>query len=152
MKKYMIELFCAALSVVSIPLLVVDKPMINYSNEIGKIELSETEEQGEITENISYDKFVYKNLETRNIFSPNGSYRSTDGKELLSAEPYRFIGVFVSGQKKAVFMKDTGDVIILNTGDKMEDGSIISKIENMSVKLEKDEKIIEHRIFKLENE
>ena len=106
-----------------------------------------------IIENISYDKLVYNNLEARNIFSPNGSYRSTAGKELLSAEPYRFIGVFVSSkQKKAVFIKDTGDVIVLNAGDKIEDGSVVSSIENMSVTLEKDEKVIEHRIFKLENE
>ncbi len=152
MKKYRIDLFCVVLFFVSIPLLVVDKPEINYNNEIIKVELSETEEQGEITESIAYNKPVYKNLETRNIFSPDGSYRSTDGKELLSAGPYRFIGVFESGQKKAVFMKDTGDVIILNEGDKIEGGFSISSIKNMSVKLEKDDKVIEYRIFKLEGE
>lgn len=151
-KKYRIDLFCAALSVVSIPLLVVNKPVINYSEEISKIELLETGGQEKIVENISYDKSDYKNIETRNIFSPNGSYGSAEGKEILTEKPYRLIGVFISGQKRAVFMKDTGDIIILNAGDKLEDGSVVYSIENLSVKLKKNDNVVEYRIFKLENE
>lgn len=153
MKKYRMEFPCVVLIILVFFLFAVDRPEINYNNKISKRKLSETEEQGEIIESIAYNKSVYKNLEDRNIFSPDGTYRSSDGGgELLPSKPYHFIGVFESGQKKAVFMKDTGDVIILNEGDMIEGGFFISSIKKMSVKLEKDGKVIEHRIFKLENE
>ena len=153
------EFLCVVLIILVFSLFAVEKPEINYDNEISKKELPETGGQEKIIENISYDKLDYQNIETRNIFSPDGLYKLPeakgklyDKKGELSDKKYRFIGVFEAGQKKAVFMKNTGDVIILNEGDKIEGGFFISGIKNMSVKLEKDDKVIEHRIFKLENE
>ncbi len=152
----MIDLFCVALSIIFIPLLVVGKHMINNSNEI-KMELSETGGQEKIIGNTSYDKLDYKNIETRNIFSPDGLYKLPEAKEKLDNKGklhdkiYRFIGVLESGQKSAVFIKEEGDIITLKTGDRLEDGAVISGIENLSVRLEKDNEVIEHRIFKLED-
>jgi hypothetical protein len=130
----------------------VDRPEINYNKEISKTELSQTEKQEYLSASTIHNEWDYSNIEGRNIFSPDGSYKFAEGEGKLNYEPYRFIGVIESGQKRAVFMKEKGGVITLKIGDRLEDEAVISSIENLSVKLEKDEKVIEHKIFKLENE
>ncbi len=156
-KKYMIDLLCITFSAVSIPMLMVGKPEINYDKKIRKIELSQTERQKDIDVNSVHYEREYGNIEDRNIFSPDGLYKLPElkgklyNKGKLNDKIYRFIGVLESGQKKAVFIKYTGDIVILKIGDKLEDNSVITGIDNLSVRLKKGSKEIEHKIFNLED-
>ena len=152
MKKYITDFLFAALLLVIFPLFVVGRPDINYNVVTSIVETLEVETHEDLSVSKVKNKRKYSNIKERNIFSPDGSYKTIEGKKKSDYEAYRFIGVVISGQKRAVFIKENGNIVSLKTGDKLEDGSVISSIENLSVKLKKNDKVVEYRIFKLENE
>lgn len=153
-KKYLIEFLCIILSIIPILLFTVDKPVVNYSIETDEIELPQTGEKENIVQYVSYDGAGYKNIESRNIFSQDGSYGSVSSyrtaKKKIPDRPYDLIGVFVSEQKKAVLKKYTGKIITSKIGDKLDGGFVVTGINDISVKLEKGNKEMELNIFKIE--
>lgn len=152
-KKYLIEFLCIILFVIPILLFTVDKPVVNYRMETGEIELPQTGEKENIVQEVYYDGAGYKNIESRNIFSQDGSYGSVSSyatKKKIPDRPYDLIGVFVSEQKKAVLKEYTGKMITSKIGDKLDGGFVVTGIDDISVKLEKNNKEMELKIFKLE--
>ena len=153
-KKHLTDILCAALSMVIIPLIVVDKPAISYNTKITEMETSQAEGQNNTIENV-YDGRNYENIEARNIFSPDGLYKlpeeevkeETAAEEILPETTYSLVGVLVSDRKMAVLKTDTGFTITSKVGDELIDGSIITEIDDLSVKLKKNNKETELKIF-----
>jgi hypothetical protein len=92
-------------------------------------------------------------LKGRNIFAADGSYATagTGMKGPLPENPYTLIGVLRGEEKKAVFRQYTGEIITLTVGKKLIDGSVITRIDNRSVKVKKGKERRELRIFHVEN-
>lgn len=155
--KYLLEFSCIIIPVILISIFTADKPAINYSAEIEKLELSQTEENKDMIQNVSYNKFDYKNIETRNIFSQDGSYGLIGKMAKAPDISYQLLGVFVSNQKRAALMKYTNKVkdpptITAKVGDRLNGGFVVTDINSLSVKLKKGGEEIELKIFELEKE
>ncbi|MGA2318918.1 MAG: hypothetical protein ABSG71_21425 [Thermodesulfobacteriota bacterium] len=90
-------------------------------------------------------------LKERNIFSPDGSYTKSGAglKGPLPENPYTLIGILYGEEKKAVFRDYTGSIIALTVGKKLIDGSVITKIEKLSVQLENEKTKKELKVFDL---
>ena len=151
-KKYGIDLVFLLTFVVSVPWLVIETPKRDGPAATGPIAAS----QGPKAETVATPRSEkgYGRIKARNLFSPDGSYPLAQGLGPSTSpnESYRLVGVLGTGQKKAVLMKSTGEVVFLNEGDKFEDGFVITRIDPLTVGLKKGAKKKELRIFQLEPE
>jgi hypothetical protein len=87
----------------------------------------------------------------RNIFTANGAYTDSDDK-LIPANPYTLLGVIHGGGvTKAVFRDYSGSVVAMAQGQKMIDGSVITRIDDASVQLRKGEEKTELKTFDIPN-
>jgi len=88
-------------------------------------------------------------LKERNIFSPGGSYTMSKAGATASLleSPYTLIGILKGEENKAVFRDHTGSIVTLTVGKKLIDGSVITRIDNLSVEVEKGKEKRELRIF-----
>ena len=97
------------------------------------------------------EAITYSSLKERNIFSADGIYTTkAEGaahKGPLPEKPYGLIGILQGEEKKAVFRDPTGAIVTLTLGKKLMDGSVITRINTVSVELEKGEERRELRIF-----
>jgi len=92
-------------------------------------------------------------LKGRNIFAADGSYAlaGTGMKGPLPENPYTLVGVLRGPEKKAVFREYTGSIVTLTVGNKLIDGAVITRIDNLSVKVKKGKERRELRIFHVDN-
>ena len=91
-----------------------------------------------------------KELMTRNIFTANGAYTDSDNKP-IPANPYTLIGVTQGKETKAIFRDYSGSVVTMTVGQKMIDGSVITRIDSASVQLKKGEEKTELKAFDVPN-
>ena len=89
-------------------------------------------------------------LRARNIFTANGSYTGSDNVP-MRANPYTLVGVTQGRETKAIFRDYKGSVAALTAGQKMSDGSVISRIDGDSVQLKKGEEKTELKVFNVPN-
>ena len=89
-------------------------------------------------------------LRARNIFTASGAYADSDNKP-IPANPYTLIGVIRGGETKAVFRDYSGSVVTMTKGQKMIDGSVITRIDSASVQLRKGEERTELKAFDIPN-
>jgi len=136
-KRYLTDIICILALALFIPILVINRPDISYNEQPVTRHIPGVKEG---TEEKGMEKVArtegFSNIEERNIFSPDGSY-IIKGKTPLTGEFYRLIGILTSGAKKAVFVDYTGEVFILKEGERLYEGSVISRIDNISVTLKK---------------
>jgi hypothetical protein len=94
-------------------------------------------------------------LKERNIFSPYGSYTisgaSLEGPLPQNQNPYSLIGILQGEEKKAVFRDYKGSIITLAVGKKLVDGSVITRIDRLSVVVERGNEKRELKVFDLAN-
>lgn len=91
-----------------------------------------------------------KELKARNIFTASGAYTDADNKP-IPANPYTLIGVTQGKETKAIFRDYTGAVLMMTKGQKMMDGSVITRIDRTSVQLKKGEEKTELKAFDVPN-
>jgi len=91
-----------------------------------------------------------KELKARNIFTANGAYTDADNKP-IPANPYTLIGVTQGKETKAIFRDYSGSVVTMTVGQKMIDGSVITRIDSASVQLKKGEEKTELKAFDVPN-
>lgn len=83
----------------------------------------------------------YAALKERNIFAESGSYAvaAAEKQQTLPENPYQLIAVLKGKQRKAVFREYTGAVVTAAVGKKMIDGFELKTIDNISVKLQREQ-------------
>jgi hypothetical protein len=91
-----------------------------------------------------------RELKARNIFTANGAYTDSDNKP-IPANPYTLIGVTQGKETKAIFRDYGGSVVTMTVGQKMIDGSVITRIDGASVQLKKGEEKTELKAFDVPN-
>ena len=155
-KKRLIDILCIGLFAM-IALLAAEKPVIDLSirpsipipDKRQQRDATIKEETKKVEKEIVRDIVAFKSLKERNIFTPDGSY--TTSKTLLAGplpeNPYTLIATLHGEEKKAVFRDYTGSVITLTVGKKLGDGSIITRIDNLSVEVKKGKEKRELKIF-----
>lgn len=87
----------------------------------------------------------HKELKARDIF--------TDSSNTTVAPPratFTLAGVVYGMEKRAFFRDDTGNVVSVGEGEKLADGSVVKKIDRLSVKAKKGKEEMEYKIFKVE--
>jgi hypothetical protein len=139
-KRYLLDIMVILGLALFIPILVVNRPDIQYTNQTAKQHAFEMKERtGE--KGIQHISKIegFKNIEETNIFSPDGAYTAPKGSAPLSLkEPfYRLAGVLTSGQKRAVIIDSSGEVFTIKEREKLGDGSVVSRIDNTSIVLKK---------------
>jgi hypothetical protein len=156
-KKYLLDILCIT-GVVLIALLVVERPVVNLdlrpsAADKGQLSDAKKEEAEKIPKGIMGDVVAIGVLKERNIFSPDGSYTMSETglKGPLPENPFTLIGILQGEEKKAVFKDYTGAIITLTVGKKLTDGSVITRIEQVSVQLEKGNEKKELKLFDLTN-
>jgi hypothetical protein len=156
--KYFLDIISIVL-VTTIALLATQKPAVDLklrpsSPSIGdKSQLPDVkkEEKEKVQTGIIKEVATLGSLKERNIFSPYGSYVMSGAvlKGPLPENPYTLIGILYGEEKKAVFRDYTGSIIALTVGKKLIDGSVITKIEKLSVQLENEKAKKELKVFDL---
>jgi len=154
--KYFLDIISIVL-VTTIALLATQKPAVDLklrpsSPSIGdKSQLPDAkkEEKERVQKEIVKEVVVLGALKERNIFSPYGSYVMSGAvlKGPLPENPYTLIGVLQGEEKKAVFREYTGTIVTLTVGKKLIDDSIITRIDKLSVVVEKGKEKRELKIF-----
>lgn len=154
-KKYLLDILCIT-GVVMIALLVIERPVVNLNlrpsvADKGQLPDAKKEEAEKIQKGIMRDVVSIGVLKERNIFTPDGSYAmsGTVLKGPLPENPFTLIGILQGEEKKAVFKDYTGAIITLTVGKKLTDGSVITRIEQVSVQLEKGNEKKELKLFDL---
>jgi hypothetical protein len=85
-------------------------------------------------------------IKGKNIFVPSGAYTEPIG-QVLTENPYVLIAVLQGKEKKAVFREQTGNVVTLPVGKSLLDGFVITRIDSVSVQLQKRDQKKELRLF-----
>jgi hypothetical protein len=89
------------------------------------------------------------------LFSAEGKLSmppaAVDPGNAVSKNLYTLIGILTGKEKKAVFKDYKGSVLILATGAKLLDGSVITNIDNSTVSLKKGNEKKELKIFNIYN-
>ncbi|MBF0344109.1 MAG: hypothetical protein HQL06_07745 [Nitrospirae bacterium] len=89
----------------------------------------------------------YKNLSERNIFSPDGKYAPDAAVAAKVVKSYRLVGVLNARQRLAI-LKDNNDAIyIVKESDRLDNGSVLSVIKDLSIVLKDDTGEQELKIF-----
>ena len=155
-KKNFIDTLCIVLFI-AIGILAVERPVIDQnvrSSVATKRQPSDVkkEETKEAERGIIRDVVTYDALKDRNIFAADGKYAivamSGPGmKGPLPENPYTLIGILQGEEKKAVFREHTGSIITLTVGKELIDGSVITRIDNLSVEVKRGKEKRELRIF-----
>jgi len=159
--KYLSDIICVVI-VVILALLTTQRPVIDL---IGRTAVSsrtgvspvipsdvKKEETKNLQKEIVRDVVASKALKDRNIFAADGKYAivamSGPGmKGPLPENPYTLIGILRGEEKKAVFREHTGSILALTVGKELIDGSVITRIDNLSVEVKKGKEKRELRIF-----
>ena len=154
-KKSFLDILCVLL-IASLGFFVFQKPTVDLSPPPSFSEKKEPldirkEDTGEVGAGLIRKALSYNSLKERNIFSADGIYSTKlEGaahKGPLPEKPYGLIGILQGEEKKAVFRDPTGAIVTLTLGKKLMDGSVITRINTVSVELEKGEERRELRIF-----
>jgi hypothetical protein len=149
-KRYLTDIISIAVLVLFIPILVINRPDISYNEQPATRHIPGVKERAEEKGMEKVTRTAgFPHIEERNIFSPDGAY-IIKGKTLLTGASYRLIGVLTSGLKRAVFVDNEGGVFILKEGERLYDGSVISRIDNISVTLKRGKTKRELKIFNIE--
>jgi hypothetical protein len=157
--KYLLDVICAVL-VAIIAVWATQRPAVDLNlrpsmADQGKLPDAQKERKEKGEGGMVRDIVAAKALKERNIFSPDGSYTpagsytksGTAFKGPLPENPYTLIGILHGEEKKAVFRDFTGSLITLTVGKKLVDGSVITHIDKLSVRLKKGQEKRELRIF-----
>ena len=155
-KKYLLDIISIVL-VSTVALLATQKPATDlklrpsFIDDNGKLPDVKKEEKEKVRMGIIKEVVALGSLKERNIFSPDGSYTKSGAglKGPLPENPYTLIGILNGEEKKAVFRDYTGSIIALTVGKKLIDGSVITKIEKLSVQLENEKDKKELKVFDL---
>jgi len=159
-KKYLLDIIVIVL-VSTLALWATQKPAVDLNlrpstGDKGQLPDVKNEAKEKVQEGIVRDVVALGALKERNIFSPDGSYTKSEAvlkgpllKGPLPENPYTLIGILQGEEKKAVFKDYTGSIITLTIGKQLSDGSIIRRIDNFFVEVEKGEEKRELRIFNI---
>lgn len=157
-KKYLLDIISIVL-VSAIAVFATQKPEMDLTlrpssssmSDKSKLPDVKKEEKQEVQKEIVKEVIVLRALKERNIFSPDGGYvKLGEGlKGPLPENPYTLIGILYGEEKKAVFRDYKRSIIVLTTGGKLVDGSIITNIDRLSVELEKGNEKKELKVFDL---
>lgn len=109
----------------------------------------EMADKGPVSALFSRGDVSHMGLNDRNIFSADGRYAqiSAQGKKEVPETAYTLLGVIHGKEKKAVFREYTGAVVSFGRGAGMIDGSVITDIGSLSVKVKKGKAEKEYRIL-----
>jgi hypothetical protein len=83
------------------------------------------------------------------VFSPESASASLSPEDMkkLAANPYKLIGILQGKEKKAVIRDYNNSAVIIGVGEKLNDGSVVTGISDVSVNLKKGNEKIEWKIF-----
>jgi hypothetical protein len=154
--KYLLDIICVVIVVILV-LLTTQRPVIDLIGRTGVSPVIPSEktaikeETKNLQKGIVRDVVTYEALKDRNIFAADGKYAiATSGpgmKGPLPENPYTLIGILRGEEKKAVFRDHTGSILALTVGKELIDGSVITRIDNLSVEVKKGKEKRELRIF-----
>lgn len=155
-KKYFLDILCLFLIAIG-GFFVVQRPTADlilppsFSEKRGPLDRQKEDLPKEKRLELIRETIIYNSLKGRNIFSVDGIYplkmEGAAPRGTLPEKPYTLIGILQGEEKKAVFREHTGAIVTLTIGKKLIDGSVITRINTLSVELERGKEKRELRIF-----
>jgi hypothetical protein len=162
MKKYLADILCIAVVAV-LAVLGVEKAEIKAKvhppgGDRGRPAKVEKKEQEKPAAGIIRSSGTAKVLKERNLFAGPGSPAAgaqagaavggpPGAKITVLQGAYTLIGILNGEQRKAVFRDNSGVVVTLNAGQKLNDGMVITRINERSVELAKGGEKKELKLF-----
>lgn len=91
-------------------------------------------------------------LKERNLFLASEKYASRLGKSSipLSQEPYLLEAILLGQEEQAIFRQNSGELLVLTTGQALVDGAVLVEISPRSVKLKKGGEIVTMMLFDIQ--
>lgn len=139
----------AVLMVTVMAVVLAGKPAMNP----GKLQSPQSHIKVTPIENLKESKVIDRPIEEpdqaikeRNVFSASGTYAESSAQPLPD-NPYTLIAVLQGNEKKAVFRDHNGVVSTLPVGKKLPDEFVITRIDTLSVQLEKRNEQKDLRLF-----
>lgn len=114
--------------------------------------MSKEEKTKKGPEEIIREAGAYKALKERNIFTLEGGGAvpaGSGGPASPSSPAYTLIGILQGEEKRAVFLETGGKVVTVALGKILGDGSVVTRIDDLSVQLEKGKEKRELKVFAL---
>jgi len=153
-KKYAIDILCA-LVIFTVAFLISGKmtidPLVSrsVSPKEKRPDLSKEEKIG--SGEIIRETGGAKALKERNIFTLEGGAvpPGLGGPGSPPGPPYTLIGILQGEEKRAVFLESGGKIVTLAVGKILADGSVVTRIDDLSVQLEKGKEKKELKVFDL---
>lgn len=90
---------------------------------------------------------LYASLEKKNIFSEDGSYEKPKELKKIPEIAYNLLAVLLGKEKRAIMREYTGTMVSVKVGDKLIDDSVVTDIDNLTVRTKKQKTVKEYRIF-----
>jgi hypothetical protein len=154
-KKYLVDILCV-LVVFTGAFLIAERTGIEIPerrtppSKEKRPDLQKEEKKGQASEIIRQtgdaDPFKEKNA----FVAGDGKTVAAGGKAARSSEnPYSLIGILQGGEKRAVFLEPGGKVVALAVGKNLADGSIVTRIDDLSVQVEKGKEKKDLKLFDL---
>ena len=154
MTKFLIASAAVAFSL-ALVLLSVDKPnLITELVPLTSIKTAERAQQVEPALDVAQatgKAKSYPKLQARNIFSADGAYAQSAEQKPLGDASLTLLGVIGGKTKKAIFRDSTGAIIAAGEGEPFLGGAVISRIERLSVTVNRGEETKEFVIFDMKS-
>ncbi|HIJ59502.1 MAG TPA: hypothetical protein HPP56_02635 [Nitrospirae bacterium] len=133
----------------------IDRPQIIDGHE--KSDKKEETSNKELMNDVKADKIddaedkddedEYKFIKKRNIFAQDGRYEISKFLKQLPQNPYNLIAVLKGSEKRALFRDYQGNMLFLKEGDKLIDDATLEEIKTTSVKIRREEELLELKVF-----
>ncbi|MBP1713309.1 MAG: putative exported protein [Deltaproteobacteria bacterium] len=154
-KKYLVDILCV-LVVFAGAFLIAERTGIEIPerrtppSKEKRPDLQKEEKKGQASEIIRQTGDAEPFKEKNAFASGDGKTAAAGGKAARSSEnPYSLVGVLQGGEKRAVFLEPGGKIVALAVGKNLADGSVVTRIDDLSVELEKGKEKKNLKLFDL---
>jgi hypothetical protein len=155
LKKYLIDILCV-LVVLAGALLIAERTGVEIPDrrtpppKEKRTDLKKEEKKVQASE-------IIRQIGAAEPFKEKNAFGSGEGKKALGAgkagrspeNPYSLIGVLQGEEKRAVFLEPGGKIVALAVGKNLADGAVVTRIDDLSVQVEKGKEIKELKVFDL---
>jgi hypothetical protein len=152
-KKYSVDILCA-LIIFAVAFLFSERATIEFKANPSASQ-REKQPQGSVekpgTGEIVRETGAAKPFSERNIFRSEGTGISPGAGRTgqIPKTSYALVGILQGEEKRAVFRDSGGAIVTLTVGKNLADGSIVTRIDDLSVELEKGKERKDVRVFDL---
>jgi hypothetical protein len=154
-KKYLADILCA-LIIFGGAFLIAERTAVEIPerrippSKEKRPDLQKEEKKGQALEIIRRTGDAEPFKEKNAFVAGDGKAVAAGGKAARSSDnPYSLIGILQGGEKRAVFLEPGGKIVALAVGKNLTDGSVVTRIDDLSVQVEKGKEKKDLKLFDL---